>query len=522
MDNLSNLKIGTTVFLCGAVLMALEIAGARLLTPSYGDTVYIWGSIIGIFLLSLSFGYYLGGKLADRKPHSEVLSVIILVTGIFIFLIPFAYEKVIASTEGLPQTISPLISATVLFFIPSLLLGTVSPFVMKLKAKNLNSIGTVSGNLYALATLGSVLGTFLATFVLVIFLPIKTVFFALGATCLLVSIIFYRVIILSKKTLSYALIILVLAALFFGNGGFSLMGMAVEGLHPGQAEDKFSVNASKMGQLYNSTALNVEVESLYGKIAVRDDVNIGIRNMFINDGPMSALNLKNSSNTAVGWKYFDCMEIPFIFNPNIKKVLALGIGGGVYQKRLHDRYGVSVDNVDINEKVIELAEKYFNMTPSDSFRIYNDDARVFLKESDRRYDYITIDVFHHDPAKGYKIPFHLSTKEFFTIAKNHLTPDGIVAMNVVTESGSMFLQSEYKTLQSVFRHVYLFNCGTSVLMATDSNVNIRELKNAENNKLLNCASNMTLTDSALVLTDEYAPLNPFAELGTGDLDSPSK
>ena len=195
-----DLKIGLTVFISGAVLMALEIAGGRLLTPYYGGTVYIWGSIIGIFLIALSMGYYIGGKLADKRPDIRILASLIIINAFLILIIPLFYQNIINLFDDLPRIISPLFSVITLFLIPSILLGIVSPFAIKLKAKNIIHIGKLSGNLYALATLGSVVGTFLTTFVLILFLPIKTIFFCLSIVLLIVS----AILLISKKNMIFS------------------------------------------------------------------------------------------------------------------------------------------------------------------------------------------------------------------------------------------------------------------------------------------------------------------------------
>lgn len=177
--------IESAVFICGIVLMALEISTGKLLAFNYGGTIDVWGSIIGVVLGGLSIGYFYGGKLADRYPRKQILMTIIGATAFWIFLIPFIYPKLII---GSPNTSFPVIIILLLF--PSILLGMVSPYAIKLKSKNIDNIGRDVGNLYAIATIGNVIGTFLATFVLALFIPINKIFVLLSiALCVAIVIL---------------------------------------------------------------------------------------------------------------------------------------------------------------------------------------------------------------------------------------------------------------------------------------------------------------------------------------------
>lgn len=486
---ISNYKIEITVLTCGAVLMALEIVGAKLLAPYYGDTVYIWGSVIGIFLLSLSLGYYLGGKLADKKPEEYILSIILVITGVSIFIIPFIYQPIINAFSGLSRIIAPLCSVITIFLVPSLLLGVVSPFALKLKIKNIRKIGKLSGNLYALATVGSVIGTFLATFVLILFLQIQTIFLLLSIVSLIVAILFS-----SKNLLRIIPILLII--------------LFISSLSLGHTSTTVS-NAT-------NDHINVRIETLYGLIEVKNSWD-SILSLSINGGVMSETNLSNLSKTVSGWDYIDCMEIPYVMNPDIKDVLTMGLGAGNFQRNLNQRYNASMDNVEINDKIVEVAEKYFNITPSDTFRIYIDDAREFTQATDKKYDYIAVDVVHFDPTKGYKVPTHLITQEFFTLLKNHLNPHGIIAMNLVGTENSNFIASEYKTINSVFDNTYIFDCGTQVVVATLDDYNITMLKTTSKNNNLGRYYNLMLQNSSIVFTDSYTPINIFDEMMVGNV-----
>jgi len=489
----ANHLVEATVFICGALLMVLEIMGARLLTPFYGDTVFVWGSVIGVFLLSLSLGYFFGGKLADKQPKRRLLGWILVATSFSIFLVPYIYQQVVDLSNLLPRMYSPLLAVTLLFLVPSLLLGMVSPFAIRLKAKTVKKIGMTSGNLYAISTIGSVVGTFLATFVLTLVLPTKIVFICTAAISFLLAAV------LIGKKLSAAMVIS--AALLF---------VIAANSHSGTSQTMQSGNTS-LAPLTQP----VNIESLYGQITVEDS-RAYTRALLINGGLMMEMDLRNQSNILPGWEYVKCMEIPFAMNPAIKSSLNMGLGAGLYPRYINGKYGTDVETVDINDKILEVAMNYFNFTPSDSLRVYIDDARVYLQNTNKKYDLITIDVFHYDPGKGYKLSFHLATQEFFTLVFNHLNAGGIMAMNLVSAQNSSFLSSEYKTASSVFDSVYMFNCGTHVMIASkDKRYDISALagEKPEFKRLLRKYYAMVPKGESIILTDDFAPINPFEELG---------
>ncbi len=161
--------IRLVVFLCGAVVMSFEILGSRVLAPNFGSSVFVWGSLISVFLSGLSAGYYLGGWLADRNPSSRRLSLMILIPGILFLTFPL-YSAAIADwifMKDLGIRVSPLLASVALFLIPSLFLGIVSPYTAKLLICSLHTSGRTIGTLYALSTFGSIVGTVVTSFYLI-------------------------------------------------------------------------------------------------------------------------------------------------------------------------------------------------------------------------------------------------------------------------------------------------------------------------------------------------------------------
>lgn len=169
--------------------MALEILGSRLLSPYFGNSIFVWGSLISVFLAALSAGYYLGGKLADKKPNYKTLALILLIPGILIFILPFFYGMINGAifNYDFGTRANPLIASILLFFIPSSFLGAVSPFVVRMTTKSVETVGNTSGTVYSISTLGSIFGTLLTAFYLIPSMGIRTIGFLIGGCLLIVS-----------------------------------------------------------------------------------------------------------------------------------------------------------------------------------------------------------------------------------------------------------------------------------------------------------------------------------------------
>lgn len=190
---MKKLFLEITVFVCGAVVMAFEIIGSRMLGPYVGTSIFVWTSIIGVILLSLSLGYLSGGRIADKNPRFTILSLIILLSGVFITFSTLIKDAVL---EFLLENIYDIkiisvISSLILFSIPSILLGMVSPFAVRLKIKNLAKSGSTVGNLYAISTVGSITGTFLAGFYLIPGFRITNILYLFSITLVIISALLF-------------------------------------------------------------------------------------------------------------------------------------------------------------------------------------------------------------------------------------------------------------------------------------------------------------------------------------------
>lgn len=410
------------VFVSGAVIMALEIMGSRLLAPVYGNSVFVWGSLIGVVLTGLALGYYYGGRFADRWPSMRTFSSIIFSGGLYTVMIPFISPMALdfALRTGLGERYGPLIGTTLILGPPSMMLGMVSPYAVKLAARTLTKLGNVAGNLYSLSTLGSILGTFLTIFVLIPSFDVRSIIFSLGLVLMLSSLLG-----MGRTPL---FIFLLVSALVLSPLSSFAVGLS-----------------TRVGSFV------VEKETPYNHLQVLD---LGkTRTLYLNGMPHSAMYLNGSNNLVFTYtRYF---HLGFLFNPKAKEVLFVGGGGFSGPKNFLEFYrDVRVDVVEIDPDVIEIAKKFFNLRQDSRLDVINDDARVHLSRTNKTYDVIILDAY----SKSY-VPFHLMTKEFYSLIHKRLSNEGVFVLNLigslVGDTSDLF-RAEYKTASQVFPSLYVF------------------------------------------------------------------
>lgn len=415
--------------------MAIELLGSRLLAPVFGNSIFVWGSLIGVVLASLSAGYSLGGMLADRRPEIHTLSLLMFAAGLLILLMPELAPPVFNATTGLRlgDRYSPLVATVLLLGPPSVLLGMVSPYAIRLAARTVQKLGKASGNLYALSTLGSIVGTFLTVFVLIPEFGVNGIIFALGVVLLVVA--FFG---LQRRLKIFFLLVLII----------------VPFAAPNLVSHRLTV------ETYSRVLGNIvyETDTPYHHILVSDAPDSAlqstVRYLIMDDNLHSAMDL-NDPNRIV-FAYTGYFDLPFVVNSNITRVLFVGGGGFSGPKAFLARYtNVVVDVAEIDAEVIRVAERYFNVDPENPrLHIYNQDGRIFLQQTDQKYDLIVLDAY----SRSY-VPFHLMTLEFFRLIADHLRPRGSVVSNLIASvsgRGSELLRAEVNTFRQVFPNVYVF------------------------------------------------------------------
>ncbi len=414
----------SVVFVCGAVLMGLEIVGSRILAPYFGNSIFVWGSLISVVLAALSLGYWLGGIMADRWPRLTVLGVLIAVPGIMIALLPFAYPALnhAIATSDLGTRLSPLFACAVLFLVPSVFLGTISPFAVRLQARAVASVGTTAGGLYAVSTAGSIAGTLLTAFYLITILGVGNIVHGLGLTLLLTA----AGVFLGDRRVGRAAVAIL---------GIGLVGLAlVWGERTRRAE----------------TGLVLEMDSFYNHIRVAEES--GTRYMDFGNLRQSAILLEDPWELRLRYTRF--LSLALAFQPDPKRVLVLGLGGGSFPKRLYrDFPQVVVDAVDIDPQVLAIAKRYFQVPEDSRLRLHARDGRRFVQQTEARYDLVILDAYNSDT-----IPFHLTTREFYREVKARLAPGGVVVSNIIGSlrgPGSAFFRAMYRTLAEAFPVIHV-------------------------------------------------------------------
>jgi len=498
------LRLFIAVFLSGAVVMSLELLGSRLLAPVFGNSIFVWGSLIGVVLSALSGGYYLGGKLADLKPNFQILSTLIFAAGILVLALPAIAPPLFSFVISLniAEEYSPLLATTLLLAPPSILLGTVSPYAIRLVAKSVESLGKTAGNLYALSTLGSIVGTFVTVFVLIPIFGVNKIIFGMGALLLVIAFLG-----LSLKLKAVVLMILIMLP-------FAAPYMVSRQL-----------TAATYTLALGDTVY--ETDTPYHHLVVADYYDptsqSTIRVLIMDDNLHNAMDLQNPNRTV--FSYTDYFNLGFLLNPKISRVLFIGGGGFTGPKQfLRDYSNVTVDVVEVDPEVISVAEEYFALNASNPrLHIYNNDGRIFLQDTTQRYDLIILDAY----SRSY-VPFHLMTLEFFKLVSSHLTSNGIVVSNLISGvemDNDQLLTAEVNTMRAVFPNVYAFpDEGTSSMdpqnveiLATNSAQHLTEgdfEQLAASDRLAKIpemngyVTNYFIvpTNNSPILTDDYAPV----------------
>jgi len=480
------------VFICGAVVMILEMVGSRILAPYLGTSIVIWTSLIGVILGCLSLGYWWGGRIADKKPDYRVLSRIILASGIFVAAIALSKSFVLRALQhyGGGIHLASTAATIVLFAPPSILLGMVSPYAVRLKIKNLSNSGRTVGNLYAVSTAGSIFGTFFAGFFLIAFLGSTKIILVLSLVLAAASLLTSS----GEKWIKVAALTL-----------FSLFLLAAE-----------------VYDAYLTSLGFHDIDTQYNRILIYPSVDnaTGRKTRVMVTGPkaqQSAMYLDDPVELAL--RYAKFYNLASHFKPDMKRVLMLGGGGYSLPKYALRHYPqVEMDVVEIDPQVTMLARKFFHLQDDTRLSIFHEDARTFLNRTDKTYDVILGDTFNSD----YSVPFHLSTLE--TVRKLHerLADDGVVVMNILASiegDRGRFLRAEHATFKAVFPQVYLFpvaypTSGMSwqnvMLVALRSKVRARlTSSNPEFDELLRHRWQGPVADDVPPLTDDYAPVDRY-------------
>ncbi len=483
---MKNYKMKITVFLCGALGMVLELVAARILSPYVGSSNLIWTTIIGIMLTSMSIGYWIGGKIADKKPDINILSLFILIGAFFTSLIPILEAILIQPLSELTDELVfvALVCSTIVFGTPSFILATVSPFAVKLEDKTHEDIGKTSGKISSLSTIGSIVGTFVAGFLLIPNLGVRVLILIITIVLFILSFVMF-----DKKNKKYCACMVICLAV--------LLGLNYYG---------------KVVFEKNNPDIIVDVDSEYSRIWIKE-ITVGetdYKIMQVDTGLESYINQTTNEMGAAYLYYYDLFDY---YNKDANSTLMIGGAAYTYPTYYLNKYeDKTIDVVEIDEKMTELAIMEFGLDVDNSrLTIYHQDGRSFLNSTENKYDTILIDAF-----KGVNVPFELTTYEALQKAKNALNDNGMVITNIISSlegEDEDFIKYEYATYNAVFEEVKLFRVKdvedtdkqNLILIGFKNSENIDEEKYAEYENLLSMEITDFTSDREIV-TDHYAPI----------------
>jgi len=436
----------TAVFFSGMTTLAAELAASRLLENHFGTSNLIYASIIGLILIYLTAGYFVGGRWADRSPYPRTFFQILAWGAFTVGLIPLLSRPVLRLASDafdqlqLGALIGSFVVVMVLFIIPITLLGMASPFAIRLAISDPASAGRISGRIYGISTLGSFLGTFLPGLVLIPLIGTYRTFLAISAVMLLIALYLLGRSSGWRLVLYYLWMPLVLAALaVLGVSGF----------------DK------------PSSGLIYETESSYNYIQVLNDN--GYHYLRLNEG-QGIHSIYHPDNLYYSGPWEQVLAAPY-FNPapynpgRLQSVAIIGLAAGTTARQISAAYGpIQIDGFEIDPKIVEVGRRYFDMNQP-NLNVIVQDGRYGLAHSPRRYQVISIDAYRPP-----YIPWHMTTREFFSEVRDHLSEDGVLTINVGRAPSDRSLINDLSaTLLTVFPSVHVMDVPgsfNSILYAT--------------------------------------------------------
>jgi spermidine synthase len=391
-----SVALGALVFGAGIGALATEITASRLLAPYFGSSTIVWANLIGIVLGALAIGYWLGGRLADRRPEPGLLGRIVLVAAVCVAVVPFAAKPFLEFTvDGLDTAsagavVGSFLAVLLLCAPPVVLLGMVSPFAIRLAVSSIDTAGAVAGRLYALSTGGSLVGVFLPALVLI---P------AVG----------------TQRTFLVIAVLLAASSCFLLGGRYLVAPALLAALlivPPGAIK-------AEAGLIHEETSFHQ-----YIGVVERSD---GRRLLHLNEGvAVHSVWRPDSVLTGGVWDAF--LALPPLLGRPLERVAILGNAGGTTARALGVYYpDAEIDGVELDPAVSRIGRKYFGMDDNPRLAVHDVDARPFLRATDERYDLIVVDAYRQP-----YVPFYLATREFFRLVRDRLAPGGIVALNVAT------------------------------------------------------------------------------------------
>jgi len=419
-----------TVFISGMTTLAAELAASRLIGNVFGTSNIVWASIIGLILIYLTVGYFLGGKWADANPTPAALYRVLAWGAFTLGLVPYIAGPVLRSAASAFDFLqvgllgASFIAVLILFSVPVTLLGTVSPFAIRLSVDDTAHAGQISGQIYAISTLGSFIGTFLPTLVTIPAIGTTRTFLLFSLTLLFVALAGLGKFVSPREMFRYFWMPVLLAI--------------IAALSAGQA-------------LKNSTGQIYETESAYNYIQVQEQG--GFTLLRLNEGQgVHSIYHPDTLQYNGPWDQF--LVSPYFYAErkpsDLKRVAIVGLAAGTTARQMTAVYGnIPIDGYELDPKIVEVGQQYFDMNMP-NLNVIIGDGRLNLERSEHKYDIIGVDAYRPP-----YIPPHMTTQEFFGIVASHLADDGVLAINSASVPGDRrLINGLATTMATVFPSIY--------------------------------------------------------------------
>ncbi|MFZ0533348.1 MAG: fused MFS/spermidine synthase [Anaerolineales bacterium] len=485
-----------TVFCSGMTSLAIEFGASRLLGNSFGTSNLVWASIIGLILIYLTVGYFIGGRWADRSPKLQTMYSALAWGGFTAGLVPFVARPVLRmAADAFDQLqvgilFGSFTAVLILFIVPVTLLGTISPFAIRLAIIDSRQAGRISGQIYAISTLGSFIGTFLPVLVLIPLVGTTFTFLIFSLFLTLVALIGVQKTAGWQRTLLWIWMPIVLLGLgvFWGRGPIK----------------------KTTGEIYES-------ESAYNYIQVIE--NNGYRYLRLNEG-QGIHSEWHPTDLNYGGPWQEFLIAPFINDPpyqpgQVKNLAIIGLAAGTVARQATAVFGdIPIDGFEIDPTIIAVGRKYFGMNMP-NLNAIPQDGRVGLEHSSKSYTIIAVDAYRPP-----YIPPHLTTQEFFQATKDHLTSDGVLVVNVGRSPTDRTLVDQIaSTIKTVFPSVFIVDVPgsfNSMIYATMQPTRFANLQ--ANLDLLKVSASIPklLLESMQIALDNQLPTPPVTVVYTDD------
>ena len=483
-----------TEFFAGISVMAVELGASRLLAPYFSSSQIVWTIVIGTIMIAMALGNIYGGKSADKSPNPDKLYGRILIAAIWIALIPVVGKYIILGISALLiftvsnnfLIIAAFAACMVIFVFPLFLLGTVTPSLVKYSVDSLDDSGQTVGTLGAFNTVGSIIGTFVPTFVTIPAVGTSITFLIFSGILIVLSAIYFICQHTGKKKVAASVLIFILCC----GLGYS---------------DSFAFWQKDLTYEGESIYNYLQVSETDRQVVLSTNVLFGVQSLYMKEGGLTGM-------------YYDyAMAAPLMVPDKPVQdmdVLILGMGTGTYATQCRKYFGdMNIEGVEIDEKITELSREYFSL-PED-VKVTTYDGRAFLQAVDTTYDVIMVDAY-----QDITIPFQMSSVEFFTMVKDHLKDGGVMVVNMNMHGNKEGDINQYlaDTIASVFDNVYTVDVAGSTnreLFASDRNdmievlsENVETLADAGLQNMMQRVADNSVAYAAgdYLMTDDKAPV----------------